>query len=133
MKDKRILEAVSRFSDSYEPALTADDVPRALLNEAGRDALRRMRNENGGNRRKRRTGRIVLAVGVFVVGWVLQFIGPWFEGRKPAFFDELVSLLIGPLFIVAEVLFALGLFPALKQAVAQRTAAQQPPARRQAA
>ena len=76
--------------------------------------------------------RIVLAVGVFVVGWVLQFIGHWFEGRKPAFFDELVSLLIGPLFIVAEVLFALGLFPALKQAVAQRAAAQ-PPARRQAA
>lgn len=77
--------------------------------------------------------RIVLAVGVFVVGWVLQFIGHWFEGRKPAFFDELVSLLIGPLFIVAEVLFALGLFPALKQAVAQRAAAQQPPAHRKAA
>ena len=41
--------------------------------------------------------RIVLAVGVFVVGWVLQFIGHWFEGRKPAFFDELVSLLTGEL------------------------------------
>lgn len=75
---------------------------------------------------------VTLAVGVFVFGWVLQFIGHWFEGRKPAFFDELVSLLIGPVFVVAEVLFALGLFPALRQAVAQRTAAQPAP-RRQAA
>ena len=32
-----------------------------------------------------------------------------YEGRKPAFLDDLASLAIGPLFIVAEAAFALGL------------------------
>ncbi len=48
-------------------------------------------------------------VGLFVVGWIIQFVGHAFEGRKPAFVDDLVGLLIGPLFIVAEAGFALGL------------------------
>ena len=46
---------------------------------------------------------------LFVVGWVFQFVGHYFEGRKPAFVDDLVGLLIGPLFIVAEAGFMLGL------------------------
>ncbi len=49
------------------------------------------------------------AVGLFVVGWVIQFVGHYFEGKKPAFVDDLVGLLVGPLFVVAEVAFALGL------------------------
>jgi uncharacterized membrane protein YGL010W len=47
-------------------------------------------------------------LGTFVVGWVLQFIGHQYEGRKPAFVDDLVGLLVGPMFVVAEALFALG-------------------------
>jgi uncharacterized membrane protein YGL010W len=47
-------------------------------------------------------------VGVFLLGWVIQFIGHWYEGRKPAFADDLVGLLIGPMFVTAEALFALG-------------------------
>ena len=47
-------------------------------------------------------------VGVFVLGWILQFIGHYYEGRKPAFVDDLVGLLVGPMFIVGEWLFALG-------------------------
>ncbi|HEU5054969.1 MAG TPA: Mpo1-like protein [Kofleriaceae bacterium] len=47
--------------------------------------------------------------GLFVLGWIIQFVGHIFEGRKPAFVDDLVGLLIGPLFIVAEAAFALGL------------------------
>jgi uncharacterized membrane protein YGL010W len=47
-------------------------------------------------------------IGVFVVGWVLQFIGHYYEGRKPAFVDDLVGLLVGPMFVVAEALFVLG-------------------------
>jgi uncharacterized membrane protein YGL010W len=47
-------------------------------------------------------------VGIFVVGWVLQFIGHYYEGRKPAFVDDLVGLLVGPMFVVAEWLFAAG-------------------------
>lgn len=48
---------------------------------------------------------------LFVVGWAIQFIGHIFEGRKPAFVDDLVGLLVGPLFVVAEAGFALGLRP----------------------
>ena len=47
-------------------------------------------------------------VGIFVVGWVLQFVGHYYEGRKPAFVDDLVGLLVGPMFVVAEWLFAAG-------------------------
>lgn len=46
---------------------------------------------------------------LFVGGWIVQFVGHAFEGKKPAFVDDLVGLLIGPLFIVAEVGFAIGL------------------------
>ena len=52
---------------------------------------------------------LALALGLFAVGWVIQFAGHAFEGRKPAFVDDMVGLLVGPLFIVAEAGFALGL------------------------
>lgn len=45
---------------------------------------------------------------VFAVGWAIQFIGHWYEGKKPAFMDDLRGLLVGPLFITAEALFARG-------------------------
>lgn len=47
--------------------------------------------------------------GLFIGGWIIQFVGHAFEGRKPAFMDDLRSLLIGPLFVLAEVAFMLGL------------------------
>jgi uncharacterized membrane protein YGL010W len=50
-----------------------------------------------------------LGVGLFVVGWVIQFVGHIFEGRKPAFVDDVMGLIIGPLFVVAEFGFLLGL------------------------
>jgi uncharacterized membrane protein YGL010W len=40
-----------------------------------------------------------LAVGAFMIGWMLQFIGHRFEGRNPAFMTNIVHLLIGPLWI----------------------------------
>jgi uncharacterized membrane protein YGL010W len=48
------------------------------------------------------------SLGIFVVGWALQFLGHYYEGRKPAFVDDLRGLLVGPMFVVAEALFALG-------------------------
>ncbi len=48
-------------------------------------------------------------VALFVVGWIIQFVGHIFEGRKPAFVDDIVGLLIGPLFVVAELGFLAGL------------------------
>jgi uncharacterized membrane protein YGL010W len=50
-----------------------------------------------------------LGVGLFVVGWVIQFVGHIFEGRKPAFVDDVMGLIIGPLFVVAELAFLMGL------------------------
>lgn len=47
-------------------------------------------------------------IGLFVVGWVIQFVGHWWEGRKPAFMDDIVGLLIGPLFVLAELGFVWG-------------------------
>jgi len=47
-------------------------------------------------------------IGSFVVGWIIQFVGHYYEGRKPAFVDDLIGLLVGPMFVVGEALFALG-------------------------
>lgn len=47
-------------------------------------------------------------IGFFTVGWAIQFIGHWYEGRKPAFVDDLIGLLVGPMFVTAEALFSLG-------------------------
>ena len=48
-------------------------------------------------------------VGLFVVGWIIQFVGHYYEGRKPAFVDDLSGLIVGPLFVLAELAFLLGL------------------------
>ena len=60
------------------------------------------------------------AAGIFTFGWLLQFWGHKFEGMKPAFFDDARQLLIGPLFIVAEVFFFLGAKTALRRYVEDR-------------
>ena len=54
---------------------------------------------------------------LFVLGWAFQFLGHHFEGRKPAFLDDLRSLLTGPLFVTAEAAFALGLCGQLKREI----------------
>jgi uncharacterized membrane protein YGL010W len=60
------------------------------------------------------------ATALFFGGWVLQFVGHAFEGKKPAFVDDLVGLLVGPLFLVAEASFALGLRDEIRTAVERR-------------
>ena len=60
------------------------------------------------------------AASLFVGGWAIQFIGHFFEGKKPAFLDDLRGLLDGPLFLVAEIAFALGLSSELKEAIESR-------------
>jgi uncharacterized membrane protein YGL010W len=59
----------------------------------------------------------VTGVGLFVIGWIFQLVGHVYEGRKPAFLDDIAGLIIGPLFIVAEIAFALGLRPELRAVV----------------
>ncbi|WP_350606060.1 Mpo1-like protein [Pseudoalteromonas sp. MER144-MNA-CIBAN-0113] len=60
---------------------------------------------------------LTIGVGVFLFGWVLQFIGHYFEGKKPAFVDDLVGLIIGPLYVTAELLFLMGFYKNLEQQV----------------
>jgi uncharacterized membrane protein YGL010W len=43
-------------------------------------------------------------LGAFVLGWVFQLVGHRFEGTKPKFLENLIYLLIGPLYIFEEVL-----------------------------
>lgn len=59
-------------------------------------------------------------LGFFVVGWVILFVGHYYEGRKPAFADDLVGLLVGPMFVVMEMLAALGLFKSLVSEIEHR-------------
>jgi uncharacterized membrane protein YGL010W len=40
-----------------------------------------------------------VAVGFFVAGWILQFVGHAYERKSPAFLTNLVHLLVGPLWI----------------------------------
>lgn len=57
------------------------------------------------------------SIGIFVVGWVFQFIGHYFEKKKPAFVDDLIGLAIGPLFVLAEFIFMLGFRKPLHQRI----------------
>ncbi len=59
-------------------------------------------------------------VGCFVVGWIIQFVGHYYEGRKPAFADDLVGLLVGPMFVALELLALAGLFKELVARIEQR-------------
>ncbi|WP_397450880.1 DUF962 domain-containing protein [Pseudomonas sp. NA-150] len=59
-------------------------------------------------------------LGLFVVGWAIQFVGHHYEGRKPAFVDDLTGLIVGPLFVVAEVAFLLGMRKALQHDIENR-------------
>lgn len=51
----------------------------------------------------------IIAISIFVIGWVMQFIGHHYEKAKPAFMDDLNQLLIGPFFLMAELYFMMGL------------------------
>ena len=57
---------------------------------------------------------------LFVLGWILQLVGHRYEGIKPAFTTDLAGLIIGPLFVMAEIFFKLGLKNNLKDYVEAR-------------
>jgi uncharacterized membrane protein YGL010W len=60
---------------------------------------------------------VAWGVGLFALGWLIQFVGHYYEGRKPAFADDLVGLLVGPMFVVLELLAALGAFRPLMERI----------------
>ena len=43
-----------------------------------------------------------ICLGLFVLGWLGQFIGHKIEGKKPSFLKDLQFLLIGPLWLLAD-------------------------------
>lgn len=43
-----------------------------------------------------------VSVGVFILGWGFQLVGHRLEGNKPKFLENLVYLLIGPLYFFQE-------------------------------
>jgi uncharacterized membrane protein YGL010W len=49
-----------------------------------------------------------VAISVFVVAWIGQFIGHQYEGRRPSFLTDLSYLLIGPAWLMAKLLRKLG-------------------------
>ena len=57
---------------------------------------------------------------LFVGGWILQLVGHAFEGRRPALADNLFQIFVAPIFLAAEVFFALGYKPALRRRVEER-------------
>jgi uncharacterized membrane protein YGL010W len=50
-----------------------------------------------------------VAVALFVLAWIGQFIGHRIEGRRPSFLKDLQFLLIGPLWLLADAFRRLGI------------------------
>lgn len=50
-----------------------------------------------------------LAIAVFVVAWIGQFIGHRIEGRRPSFMTDLAYLLIGPAWLTGKLLKRAGI------------------------
>ena len=48
------------------------------------------------------------ALSLFIIGWILQFVGHAIEGNQPAFFRNPVYLLVGPLWLLRRVGSAIG-------------------------
>ena len=48
-----------------------------------------------------------LGLALFVAGWILLFAGHRIEGNRPAFFQGLIYLLVGPIWIAKEIKEAL--------------------------
>jgi uncharacterized membrane protein YGL010W len=46
---------------------------------------------------------------IFILAWILQFIGHSIEGKRPSFFEDLTFLLIGPLWALAALYKKLGI------------------------
>ncbi len=53
-----------------------------------------------------------LLVAVFGVMWAAQFVGHALEGKRPSFFEDVLFLLIGPLWLLDDLYRRLGFAPA---------------------
>lgn len=53
--------------------------------------------------------KLELAIGLFVLAWIGQFIGHKIEGKKPSFFKDLQFLLIGPAWLLSFIYKKIGI------------------------
>lgn len=51
----------------------------------------------------------IFYLSVFVITWILQFVGHKIEGKKPSFLKDLQFLLIGPIWLLSFILKKLGI------------------------
>ena len=51
----------------------------------------------------------VISLGIFVVSWIMQFVGHKVEGKKPSFFKDLEFFLFGPMWVLAKLYNKLGI------------------------
>tara|TARA_B110000438_G_scaffold301304_1_gene355851 strand:+ start:2176 stop:2643 length:468 start_codon:yes stop_codon:yes gene_type:complete len=50
-----------------------------------------------------------IALGIFIIAWIGQFIGHKIEGKNPSFFEDLKFLLIGPAWLISFIYQKLGI------------------------
>jgi len=49
------------------------------------------------------------SLGIFVVSWIVQFVGHQIEGKKPSFLEDVQFLMIGPLWLLSFIYKKLGI------------------------
>jgi uncharacterized membrane protein YGL010W len=42
----------------------------------------------------------IISIGIFIIAWIIQFLGHKIEGKRPSFFKDLQFLLIGPAWLM---------------------------------
>ena len=51
----------------------------------------------------------IFSLVIFVLSWVMQFIGHKIEGKKPSFFKDLEFFLVGPMWVLTKLYNKLGI------------------------
>jgi uncharacterized membrane protein YGL010W len=46
-------------------------------------------------------GLAITCIGLFILSWILQFLGHHIEGKKPSFIKDLQYLMIGPAWVIS--------------------------------
>ena len=53
--------------------------------------------------------KLSISLDIFVLSWIIQFIGHKIEGAKPSFFEDIKFLLIGPAWLLSFIYQKLGI------------------------
>jgi len=51
----------------------------------------------------------IACAGLFVIAWIGQFVGHAVEGKRPSFFKDIQFLMVGPLWLLADLYRRLGI------------------------